>query len=531
MATEKVIERPYQFNRAFKILRGHSYIDLGKGELLFPNKVNTEQWRLNTDRRYCFGWNFAHSGVILSDCNLNFERALRRILSLRFPHEDGKDTEYRTNQVRFVNLYKDTIISAFKIFVGSIDWDTDFLAYAHNLTLQPHAKRLLREQGLTETLLGKRVGINLLERWCSSVLWKPKRNEYAKPGKYQRMIADYGVSASLQTVPYCNIAKSKFANVWIDLDNISCKFVATPDPWLIREVIIEMQTKTRAYIFFSDDGLYWDGCQFYNIDFSSADASVSGALFALFYDAFNFPDDVRKLFEDQILAPIRIEDRNKETRLSILLKPLRHYLGSGIGCTTLVHCVGQVCFALSLGRVQSNTIESIEVAGRAMGYKLDIEKCEEFEDIQFLKMSPVKIGGTFIMIPNLGVILRASGCYKKEIPGKGDFSKRAAAVQTALMDGLLSGFSHEHFDRLNPKVYIKGMKIDIDDVALLKHGYHSDLRIKLPLESVYIRYRFDANDFAEMDEIMRNISYGLTAHGQCIAKIMERDYGLGLKPL
>jgi len=512
-------------------LKGETFIDLGKGELLFPNKVNTEQWRLNTDRRYCFGWNFAHTGVILSDCNLNFERALRRILSLRFPQDDGKDAQHFSNQVRFVNLYKDNIILAFRTYVGSIDWDTDFLKYAHELTLQPHAKKALREQGITETLSGKRIGVNLLERWCSSVLWKPKRNEYAKPGKYQRMIADYGVSASLQTVPYCNIAKGKFANVWIDLEGISCKFVATPDPLLIREAIIEMQTKNRAYIFFSDDGLYWDGQIFYNIDFSSADASVTGALFALFYDVFNFPSDVRRLFEDQILSPIRIEDRNRETRLSILLKPLRHYLGSGIGCTTLVHCVGQVCFAMSLGLIGSNNVESIESAGKAMGYKLDIEVCEILEDVQFLKMSPVCTEGTFIMIPNLGVILRASGCYKKEIPGRGEFSKRAAAVQTALMDGLLSGFSHEHFDRLNPKVYIKGLKIDTDDIALLKYGYHSDLRIKLPIDSIYKRYRFDSNDFAEMEEIMRSIGFGLTAHGACIAKIMDRDYGLGLKPI
>ena len=172
------VDKFYRFNNRFKAVVGAEYFV--NGEVQFPSAP--PHYGMPTSIRYrtCYGWNFAHNGVILDDTNDNLRLALRRHLCCREPEVEGNDALLRESLRLRVVQYTETIR---RISNAGVDfhWPTTMREDAARLAVTPHPKRKLRSDAWDDLNLTGDVGG---EVWLRSCWWKFKQDEIAKPGKY-----------------------------------------------------------------------------------------------------------------------------------------------------------------------------------------------------------------------------------------------------------------------------------------------------------------------------------------------------------
>jgi hypothetical protein len=390
----------------------------------------------------------------------------------------------------------------------------------------PHQKLLLRQRAIDDLLCDGRI---VKKRYTELCTWKLKCQEWAKPGKFGRIIVDLGVESSLQGAPFAEYCKKRMVRS-VYHKNSKFTFISAPKPDDMKAMfndLYESPYDVNLYAF-SDDAtvaVREDGVlKWYDLDISSCDMSHQTSIFNLLFDAFEFPMHVRESVSDQILRDIIVRNPEKYKEYFIL-RPLVMYLQSGITITTLINTFSWWIMFLNIVDVGDFTQNGITTACAGCGYIVDIGHKDRFQKVTFLKHNPVRCTccNSWQPVINIGVILRASGILKGEIPSTSRTSIDDAVRdhQSGVMNGLLSKIDNKTFEQLNPRSTDKVVKPD-GFINLL----HEGVKHKYTTNDLLDRYDFTESECLQLHEDIRETGLGYTCYSSLASRIFSTDYGL-----
>lgn len=536
MPIECEFRKNFEWNGKFKVVSGKRHFK--NGVLEFPKE--DESWLGYAHDgwiRTLYGWRFAHSGVIYKNSNGNLSRALERLTCKRGLPDQNADLKLKNDQRILIGAISGDFKKLFLKSYGRIYWEDDMFEDARIMTLIPHMKRRLRVECHKDIYDSGDVG-KPVWTFGGTMTLKMKVGEYAKPPsekKYPRVICDLGCPNSLMAGMYAKRLKAFVAENEFLIHNTSVSFISTPDPKVVArsfELLRDSSTK-RTMIIFSDDScisIRKDGVvKFFNMDISSCDSSHTEALLNLMFDCSYAPVEIMAAIRAQAFSNARI--KSVDNKYSCTLRVLEFYLQSGISITTILNNFAQFLIAYALEMADAIDSAGVIAAAANAGYIVTLEECNKIEDLQFLKMSPTfNTDGELTASLNLGVILRASGNCKHELPGQGSWVDRATQQQTALMTGLFSGIDYPPLEKLNPGVPITG----VTDIRGISGALDRMLEVEGMVKEKYLRSdiyrRYDLSDW-EIDELEEYIAlseFGTTVYCSAATKILQKDYGLGL---
>lgn len=528
---ECCVDKAFIPNNRFEI-RG-KYV---KNSELFFN--SSDEWKVFRGYRTHYGYCFAHNGLIFADSNNNLRLAMRRLLACRAP--DGVSNaeliyDYEMNlremQISYIRDNGEFIVALVRSSCGVLHHDSHKSDDLMAMLKKKHDKRILRIRSTIEAHSDGRLENT---EWTESVLWKLKKDEYSKPGKYGRMIVDLGVIASLEGGLWAEMAKKHIGDHKMVINNCCFVFCSSPDPDVVLEYMKEVWYNDNRYavmmVVFSDDaivGALVDGVwQVYNLDISSCDTSHCPPLFHLMFEALNCPTWLVNTFINQMKALIRIESSDKKQKA--FAKPKDLYLQSGSVITTITNVFAQLLIFHSLSQGDVGIVE----AARRVGYVVTLETCEIIEDMQFLKMSPTyDTEGVLHACLNLGVIFRASGTCRGDVPKFSkhrDFESDANRFQSQLMSGLLARVNHSWLNKLagplglcRDATALANAQKHVNALRHITAGY-----VPTYDDSIYKRYRLTQLEIFELHESLETIGVGVTVYSNAVHKILKKDYGL-----
>jgi len=351
------------------------------------------------------------------------------------------------------------------------------------------------------------------------------------------MIVDLGVLASMECATWVETMKHRLADQEIILNNCLFIFCGSPDPDIVNkyfDIILSNKYSYRLiFIVFSDDGIL--GVQIngkwrtFNTDISTCDASHTGELFNLIFKMFNAPDTVVKDYLNQFMSVVRVNA--VEEKRVYMIKPLEPYLQSGSTITTLCNTIAQYCMFCKWATSDIQSTEQIIDGAGQVGYVITMEENHIPEDLQFLKMSPcLSKEGRYEACLNLGVILRASGTCRGDLPKVGkkrDFHIDAAKFQNNIISGCMARIDHYALRNLAPYGIernldtLKSASMQINALRHITAG-----RVVEYDDQIYNRYRLSTAEIAELNELIMNSTFGSCVYSTAVAKILEKDYGL-----
>lgn len=536
----KVRDEPFVFNDQFVLAKSSDPDYFVDGELTFPVGIEKPDGFYKTR----FGPAFEHNGVIYSKCDQNQRYGMRRLTNKREPLKTGLHELLFAQQDEFVRSRKDFLSYLHDKYAPAFD---DYMGAEEEMYKHyndPHPKRELRVKAHDE-MIEEATCSNCDSTWLKDILWKVKPQEWAKFGKKPRCICDLGVSASLRGFVLTNILKMAQADIPIEALGGTFAFCKSPDPFELKRHfdLLYNPPKRFYFLYFSDDSCLSirtesGDVQWFNLDISSCDASHGKAIFDALTNLVpegNPRFDMRKLVQ-QCKAPLRVQS-NCDKDLKITLKPKQPVLMSGSTLTTAINNLVNLLIAHSIvsdfvaAPVGVTNTSMVEAAARA-GYILTgTVALEHFEDVQFLKNSPVlDTSGQWQPMLNLGVLYRASGtcngdlpptCGNKNVP----FEQRAAVFQRSLLHGSYPFCSFE---------ILKRMKSAVGEGSIVKtkefeFKVHEDADKYPPFivdeESIIRRYRLEEHEYQELLDFA-NYSIGWFYSSTGASKVLEKDYGL-----
>lgn len=483
-----------------------------------------------------YGPSVVHTGVQYGNTNFNVRYGLRRMLSLKFPPETGKDKKMLENQHKFIHQHKwliDQIESRNgKYFDDYEGMDEEALQHVDD----PHLKRLLRLFTWEEI---ENNGVMFDHLWLTSVLYKMKIREWAKNGKYPRMIGDLGVAASLQGFRLTHFLKKAQANEPIHHEGVEFEFVKTPDPFVLEKVFNKLiNPPGRGYFcYFSDDSCYSvrdsnGDVHTFNVDISSCDSSHGDTLFKALIGTIPNPwkGDMTKLVE-QCKLPIRIQDLNNKKNV-VILKPTRIRLYSGSTITTAINNLASLLIGVALAESHATTSAGLIEAAFKVGYVITCTENETYSDLQFLKNSPVyDTDGVLRPLLNLGVLLRITGTCHDDLPGRKHIPLRQRALnfQRSVLQGAYPRVHFKLIDAMKRQA-VEGQFIQDDRIESLLR-YKVVQNDKYPVFTVsnselYKRYHLTPLQ-VEQVELLGQMSYGEHIANPGLSAVLEKDYDLG----
>jgi len=533
--------KPYSYNRSFTCRSGKQWFR--QGELRFPDEREPAGVpggdflapgdSHSTDRCYRtrFGPTACHNGRIYGADDVNMRYALRRLTAAREPERPGSHQRLFAAQSAFIKEHWEFITNLQRLYEPTFRLYRGWREECAEHYADPHPKRALRITAYDELAATGRIHDRL---WCRSVLYKLKRDEIAKHGKYARAIADLGVAASLQGFRSTEFLKRAQEQIY-GVRGGFIQFVKTPDTSILQGVFNNLIQPSGRFYFccFSDDSCLAvrgeEGVRRFNLDISSCDASHGPGIFNAFIHLFpgQFRDDARILVE-QCGLPIRIQSYS-DPRRRVVLEPKFPMLYSGSTITTCINNLASMLIAYAVSRVVVFTPDAIIRAARDVGYIITLEECTLPEDLQFLKYSPVRdVRGVYRPVLNLGVLLRASGTCRGDLPGRAHvpLEERAAIFQSALLAGLYPATDF---------TLIRNMRRGLPAPRALREVAqfleHRVLATTMPPaefrdEDLYLRYRLLGAEIEVINNDFGGARFGEHMNHPVLGKILKRDYGL-----
>jgi len=311
----------------------------------------------------------------------------------------------------------------------------------------PHPKRALRREAFFrmcrsgEGIYGNRLRLGRVELSL--------KVEVAKWGKVPRCVADLGVDASMIGAWLANAMKITMHDFPYDTPQLFMWYCPTASYQnLLRAFgILQYPRSTWTVVLFSDDAClaYYDGSTvvYYDLDISSCDKSHGLVLFELLYLWVPQHLHVELTFLlEQLQGKLRV--RSVANRRSFVdLLPRQPVLYSGSVLTTVVNNLAVMLIGIAISQSPGATVALIQQAAQRAGYLVTVKQHTKFEELQFLKHSPVRdVHGNYQPVLNLGVFLRACGLIVGDLPGRGPIGPRAAAAVHALC---LCSYPGTHF--------------------------------------------------------------------------------------
>lgn len=497
-------------------------------------------------------FSFYHTGLIYSNSTSNLERALTRLTSRRF--EEGMPPEYdvelRDNQLNcypslsrcfrryhdfyFVSL-RDRIFSNTRL-IGSHQDEVKKNAY------EVHAKREPRIRAYNYILESGGFGEGV---FVKEVKGKVKYIEFAKPGKYPRLVNDLTCEGSLYGGFLAKIVKHAFEgelNFNSRGKTVRSEFIAHPEIDSITRVFTRLinPEKTVEFYYHSDDSCISiqceDGIYFGNVDISSCDASNGEYIFKICEYICSLDPSLRLVMAgciEQCRKKLKLRNPGSN-REKFVIKPKIPVEYSGSVLTTLLNNIAnslivqavfaRVCRSRNL-RV-SEMPNLIRLAASDVGYIVTCVSPKTYHGLQFLKHSPVMSSLGLTANLNAGVILRMLGQCDGDLPGRGDIVTRARAFNSALIQGvvhsgqttLLKTLQEKLPPQVAPKKFVMP-QLPVRSMGLAKGD--------IPDSELCARYSMQPYELEELYHYIRNASFGDKIFCSAVSKILRLDYGLG----
>jgi hypothetical protein len=526
------VQKEFVYNEAFTVLVGHQYfVD---GQICFPPGDDGDDDEVGrvTVYRTVFGPSVSHDGVIYGNNNHNVRLAFRRLTAARGTLDADRNlrnraTTHFSRHLTFIRSIARVYAEAFPEYTGALNEGEEHYQ-------DPHPKKELRVSAWEEMREGDFRGINLNDRlYLTSVLYKMKKDEIAKPGKYPRMIGDLGVGASLQAFRLVDLLKHVMADHPIVYNGcMEMEFCLQPEPSSLSRVFSKLLDPPLQYyfVYFSDDACMSvrtpSGVKVYNLDISSCDASHDVAVFEMIVELT--PPDLRAEMRglvEQCKLPIDIHDLNEPKRF-VRLKPTGPRLYSGSTITTFINNCANILIACAICDARATTPDSIAESACDAGYIVTTVECHQPHDIQFLKHSPVyDSDGILRAMLNIGVMLRSSGQCKGDLPGRGDIRTRAMKFQHAYLRGMYPRCSFTLLSMMMQNT------LATDEVVTYKNVIDSGDYFTVHDDQVYARYRLTVEEIEELHNTLGMAVFEEEVVTTGIRKILEVDYGLGVVTL
>jgi hypothetical protein len=477
----------------------------------------------------------------INDHNLNVALCMRQFYT-REPGVPGYHQWLQARQRLFVGQHMAMAEYLAERYVEAFPFTDDFVELVRVAKSDPHEKKALREQAWRDLDESGSLGdpnstwINVRPKSKEHVTGKMKGEEYNKPDKPGRIIIDMATPASLLGFLPAEWLKQA-QNIETEYMGGTFYFCKTPEPAVLREVFDKLEDPPGRYyfVFFSDDSclaLRHEGRVYrYNLDIKKCDVSHTGALFEFLQRLF--PWRLRKLARrlcDQCRAPMRVRSACNRKKF-VDFQPLDYSSYSGWTFTTAINNCACILICCAIAEASDLTPWNIADIALRVGYQLEgCTPLELMEDLQFLKHSPVWTPDGWFPLLNLGVLLRATGTCKGDLPGRGPLRPRADAFQKGLLDGMYPRVSFP---------LIRGMKQVVAHAKVTKDvkqkvNKHLDWKVTgqplqavLRSEDVYLRYRLTAAEIEFLDNEFSGMQFGNTANSSGIHKILTLDYGAG----
>jgi hypothetical protein len=406
-----------------------------------------------------------------------------------------------------------------------------------------HKKRALRVQGKDELFGMYQKHTVFKDSWCDTILYKMKKDEIAKINKYPRAIGDLGVHASLLGFRATHFMKKAQAIETFVSNGIKIQFIKAPTPESLIEVFTNLlNPPERGYFaYFSDDSCFSirvNGEVFiFNVDISSCDASHTNAIFQTYKNLYppQCTNDVGGLL-DQCCQPITIASRADKDK-KVTLKGDRIKLWSGSTMTTGINNVANIAIARALTKVEFKGDHEaialqVQLASISAGYAVTCEICYDYWDIQFLKHTPVyDTTGSLQPMLNLGVMMRASGVCRSDLPGskKDTIEDRAKAFQSALLNGLYPYIDFPLLSAMKAAAKTSYTNASATERVAKSVAYKvvgTTANFSISAREMCKRYRLLDHEYLELLEDFSRPILGLCIANVAVGKILTKDYGL-----
>lgn len=485
--------------------------------------------------RTFFGPGFSHTAVSYAESNHNISLALTRLTCDPEPTEEiGRlQSKLLTTPPRAIRRLRENLLQHFSQLIAQEPhaWEDQILLYASI----PHPKQKLRLQAALE-VVANNLFIHLSRRrtWLliRKVDAKFKKMEWAKPGKFPRLIADLSVVGSL----LAGFGFDRLKTYLSEFTYRNTMYVksATHDA-LSNAFKSLMKPNDFQFVYFSDDSCLsfvdkHGKVRMYNMDIKCCDGSHTTQLFDFIESCIPDPT-LRRIIagcHDQLRLPLtlRASDRANAGRLEHEVKTVYSTcLYSGSTATTNTNNFASLLIgimvreSLKSGR---DSEEDIIAAARAAGYIITLDACNVPQQLQFLKHSPTSTGEPWL---NLGVIFRTLGVSKYDIPVRGkNLTTRADHFQSALVRGFKHAGIHP-FTSLMAAKHTSGDRVYTENHILQQHIQTPVVPVIVPVEDICLRYGIDAWQYDEIVSLYSKAGFGDIIRTTGTDVIFNRDYG------
>jgi len=570
--TDCTSEKAYIYDvNNYKILAGKCYFD--GTDVVFPSTILPPygEWeQSHTDGSYRTVWGgVAHNGVILGNNVRNLQGAVRRMLNVRDPTRPDCGAGLRSNQITWFRDHPKFLLELRRIMSEDFEFDGTYEEALKHVG-DPHPKQALRIQAFKDLFESGRIfGYDWRRHDRDYVLYKAKKDEIAKPNKWQRAIGDLGVGCSLVGFVVTKIIKCRMAAEPIRFHDALFEFCASPDQYSLERAFARLNSPSSMYfIYFSDDSCLsirdHRGRVFrFNLDISGCDASHGPAVFKTLVNMV--PKKARGCMEQlvqQCKRPFQVRSpENRKHKIVFQSKTPKMFSGATI--TTAINNVATVSSAWSIHESLEEirnaldviklpedlsdrkavelsmlpAVRLIQAATERVGYVVTVDCCPLHEQLQFLKHSPIlDTEGVYRPVLNLGVVLRSSHTCHGDLPGRGDIMVRADAFQCALLNGLSPTVSSDVIQALKAScgeaTTEQARKAVKKQLAHKFGGYTHDESypsFQVDEESQCRRYGLKSE---EMEKLVENCGagYGYMWAGGAADTILNLDYGLRSTP-
>lgn len=408
-----------------------------------------------------FGPSFSHSGILHRSDKDGIIGAIRRVTNVRCPERPGYHESLIRNQYEnvthnkfrtLIKTFSDRITNKFQTMPHDLQYYKNMWCDAE------HPKRLLRQN--TRTNLQNDYSREIIRRGV--IEYKEKDLEILEPDKYKRAIADMGPASS--TVAGCLIdpIKLTFAEPYAPYGNrLFAKFVKSPELPELEACFDHVWDSARqhdvAFYYFSDDAIFSCKCTnpitgveellVSDSDISKSDGSQYDNVFLTLRSTCMHDTRFNQAIYDsfqQLKSTMRVlnpEDR----REWIEYEPSGFILYSGSVWTTMINNWANMLIIDEFTRnwydknvsIAQNA-SSYQRAAEHLGFIVKIKQASCREETSFLKHFPAFNGIKYVPILSLGVIFRAIGKTKYDLPG----SKKQGIIQR------INQFNHQYAQSL-----------------------------------------------------------------------------------
>lgn len=533
----EVRDEPFVFSNRVKLTKGSNPEFFKNNELSFPCGVGKPDGSYLTRFGPCFDTN----AIRYAKSDTNMKYGMRRLTGVRKPESPGLHEQLCANQKAFVPNQKEFLKYLAEKYSPYFETYSGAEEEMYQHYDDPHEKRTMRIHAHDE-MIEEGVCCQYHHIWLRDVLWKIKPEEWAKFGKKPRCICDLGVSASLRGFILTSILKHAQNDEPIEYEGGTFAFCKSPDPFELKRhfALLKDPPGKFYFLYFSDDSCLAirdekGDVQWFNLDISSCDASQGPALFdalKALMPTETTRHDMSALVKQckAILRVVSHSDKNNK----IKLKPVEELLMSGSTLTTAINNLASLLIALSI--VREFKPEPIGVVNQQMvdsaakaGYLLTgCTALEFFEDVQFLKHSPViDSKGEWHPMLNLGVLYRASGTCKGDLPGTKRLSleTRATNFQRSLLQG---AYPYLTFDLISAMRTTSGVgtvyQVKEFEWKVVADAYKYPHTF-IPHDSIIRRYRLEWPEYLELLECA-SYGYGWFFNTTGASKVLTKDYDL-----